>query len=314
MRWSSRHSATAASCLPDSLAQPVEVFRAAGRRACEERAFVLTAVGIVSVIEPEGTDHVVRVDASLRAHALHHLWHYESERRQPRSTGLPIAVQPNAWWGACVYLLVLLLVPVATVRGWFGPDLFAQGVLLPEAVRAGEWWRAVTALTLHWDTSHLLGNLGAGSLLGFCAAQVWGNARAWLLILLSATGANLLESLLAVSRYASAGASTAVFAALGLLAAHAWRTRGTYAHGARQRWVPLLAGIAVLALFGGGEAQQQTDATTNVLSHALGFAVGAGAGAVVAGARGAASLARLPASVAMSATGGLLIVAWMLAV
>ncbi len=313
MRWSSRPSATCRSCLPSSFPNPVAVFRSARRRACDERAFVLTAVGIDSEIELVGDAYVVWVDAVARAHATHHLWQYEQERQVVRPPEPVMTLQPHAWWGAVIYTIVLLLVPLAVAQLWFTPDLYAVGVMNPERIRGGEWWRAWTALTLHWDAPHLLGNLGAGGLLGFSAAQIWGNARAWLLIVTAAAAANLLEAVMAQSHYLSAGASTAVFAALGLIAAYTWRMRRVHAQGSMRRWVPLVAGVAVLALFGAGDAQAEAGNHTNVLSHALGFIVGAMLGVAVATGRGSRLLEETPPWLATALALGPVVVAWALA-
>ena len=147
---------------------------------------------------------------------------------------------------------------------------------------------------MHWDATHLLGNLLAGILLGHSAAQIWGNARAWALIVFSAALANLLEALLGSATYVSAGASTAVFAALGLVAAWSWRTRRRYAHNWMRRLVPLVAGIAVLAMLGAGDGEPAGNDHTNVLSHLLGFTTGALAGVAVATERGGRWLAKIP--------------------
>lgn len=296
--------------------QPVEVFRSRLRRPSEERAFVLTAVGIASEVEWDGSAFVVRVESVARAHAEHHLWQYEQERRRPAPVDPPFTPQPGAWHGSLFYVALLLLVPFAVAQGWFAVDAYKAGVMDPERMQAGEWWRAVTALTLHWDASHLLGNIGSGSLLGFSAAQVWGNARAWLLILLAGVLANLTEGLLATANYVSAGASTAVFAALGLVAAHAWRTRRQSAPSPMRRWAPLIAGVAMLGFFGAGAQEPGMFAeadSTNVLSHALGFAAGVLCGVLAASRRGASLLQRVPVWLAVMAAPALIAIAWTLA-
>ncbi len=83
MRLSSRRSAISRSSLPSNFAEPAEVFRSARRNACEERAFVLVAVGITSEVEFVGCEvgYVVMVEGAVRHQALHHLWMYEQERR-----------------------------------------------------------------------------------------------------------------------------------------------------------------------------------------------------------------------------------------
>jgi rhomboid protease GluP len=314
MRWSSRPSATCRSCLPSRFTQPVEVFRSARQRACHERAFVLDAVGIDNEIELDGDAYAVRVEAGMQAHARHHLWQYEQEQRRVRPAEPVMDSHPQAWVGAMVYVLLLMVVSLAAAEGWPRFDLHSIGVMDPEQILDGQWWRGWTALTLHWDATHLLGNIISGSLLGFSAAQIWGNARAWLLIVFSAAMANLLEAALAGVEYVSAGASTAVFAALGLVAAWSWRMRRRFAHNWLRRLAPLVAGIAVLALVGSGDGEPKSNDHTNLVSHALGFATGAITGIAVATGIGGRWLGKIPVWMAAVLAIGQLVVAWTMAV
>jgi membrane associated rhomboid family serine protease len=303
--------------------QPVEVFRAAQQRACDERAFMLMAVGIESEVDAVADGFVLCVEQPMLAHARHHLWQYEQERQR----SVPVAkfeARPGAWRGSLIYMAVLLLPPIALAQGWIRGDPYMFGVLEPALVMAGEWWRALTALTLHWDASHLLGNLGGGALLGYCAAQVWGSARAWLLILLAAIVANLIEAGIGMRGYVSAGASTAVFAALGLVVASAWRERGRH-FASWARWAPLVAGVALLGFFGAGSGVQVAglphrevlpfadEGSTNVVSHLLGFACGVLAGVLVTTQPGERLLRMLPAWSAVVLTVVPLVLAWVLA-
>jgi membrane associated rhomboid family serine protease len=304
--------------------QPVEVFRASGRSACEERAFVLTAVGIDSEIALADEGYVLQVEQPLHAHARHHLWQYEQERRakQPPPVFVP---QPGSWWGSLVYALLLLVPPLLLGQGWFRVDPYESGSLHPALVRDGEWWRTVTALTLHWDAAHLLGNLGGCILLGHSAAQVWGSARAWLLILLAAVCANFIEAFIGFGGYVSAGASTAVFAALGLVAAFAWHARRQSFGTPLGRWAPLAAGVAMLGFFGAGASVPvagmplpealpfEDNSSTNVLAHLLGFLCGVLAGALAASARGKRLLTALPGRLAIALSLGSILLAWVLA-
>ncbi|HTQ37036.1 MAG TPA: rhomboid family intramembrane serine protease [Steroidobacteraceae bacterium] len=292
------------------------MFRSARRRACDERAFVLLAVGIPGEVEFAGEGYVVLVEGALREQALRQLALYEEDRarRPPVAMDAP-APQAGGWRGAAGYAAVLLLVPFAVGQGWLGADPYGIGALDPQSVRAGQWWRALTALTLHWDATHLFGNLAAGALLGISAAQVWGSARAWLLIAVAGMSANLAEGLLDIGHYVSAGASTAVFAALGLVAAHAWRTRGKRSRALRD-WVPLVAGLALLGMFGAGVQDPDSPAggeTTDVVAHALGFTAGALLGAAAATSRGARWIAAIPAWLAAVMTPAVVLAAWLLA-
>jgi rhomboid protease GluP len=289
------------------LVDPVAVFRSSARRDCEERAFVLTAVDIDSAIEADDNGFVVWVAARLRAHAVHHLHHYESERLRKNPVVPPLPHYPDAWRGSVLYLVVLLVIGGIVARTAPATDFFAAGVLDPAAVRSGQWWRTITALTLHWDIAHLSGNLLAGAVFGYFAAQLLGNARAWLLIVMGAAAANLIESVLGVRDYLSAGASTAVFTALGLIAAYAWRARRSFVTSVARRWAPLVAGVVLLTLLG-TEGEH-----TNVWSHALGFTAGLALGGANAIPVVERAVHRLPAWLMAGFTLGLLAFSWALA-
>ncbi len=278
---------------------------------------MLQAVGIAAEVEFIGGDigYEVLVEAVVREQALQQLWMYEQERttRPPPRQDLPPPIG-GGWRGSLAYAIVLLLVPLALSQGWLLANPYDAGVMDPQRIRAGEWWRALTALTLHWDATHLLGNLSAGALLGISASQFWGSARAWLLILIAGATANLIEGWLDLGHYVSAGASTAVFATLGLIAAHAWRTRNAGTRTLRD-WAPLVAGVALLGMFGAGGQDPEAPLTdpVNVLSHALGFTMGGLLGLAVATPRGARWLQAIPSPLAALMTPLALAIAWALA-
>ena len=178
--------------------------------------------------------------------------------------------------GSALYVAILVLAAMMVVRGWGRLDMFALGTLDAAAVQAGQWWRAFTALTLHVDIVHLMMNLGAGTAIGYLASRQMGVGTAWLLTVLGAGVANLTEALASVPGHQSVGASTAVFAALGLLAAHSWRTYGVQAKTSLRRRAPIIAGAALLGFLGtAGEG-------TNLVAHLFGFAYGAVLGVLVA--------------------------------
>ncbi len=140
----------------------------------------------------------------------------------------------------------------------------------------GEWWRVLTALTLHGDVLHLLSNLGFGALFGYPAARLFGPGVAWLLILVGGALAYGIDALLHPPTHHLLGASTAVFTALGLVAAYGWRRHMQNWSPWMRRSAPLIGGIALLAFTGtGGE-------NTDVLAHFIGFGVGSGIGALCA--------------------------------
>ena len=131
-----------------------------------------------------------------------------------------------------------------------GSRWFEAGAASAAEIVHGQWWRALTALTLHADLLHLAGNVVA-ALIFVSAVGRWlgGGLGAWA-ILTSAAAANLLTAAVHRTAFVSVGASTATFAALGLCAGLqvVRRLRGE----ARRRyaWVPLGAGLALYAMIG----------------------------------------------------------------
>jgi membrane associated rhomboid family serine protease len=138
------------------------------------------------------------------------------------------------------------------------------------AIMAGQWWRAVTALTLHADGLHLLGNLTIGGFFIVFLCRTLGSGLSWSLLLASGFFGNLLNAWVQSPRHHSVGASTTVFGAVGLLAAINLLDQR---QNLRHRWyLPLAAALALLALLGSeGE-------NTDLGAHLFGFAVGIGLG------------------------------------
>jgi membrane associated rhomboid family serine protease len=256
--------------------ETAEIFRSYRRAACEERAFVLHAVGIASQVAWNGRSWSLFVAGEQEAEAIGHLLRYQRENPPRHSSAEPEPVHRLAWLGSAAYVLVLLIVGYLAGRDAFGHDWFGDGGLRAGAVRSGEAWRAVTALTLHLDVGHLLANLGFGTVFGLLAGQLIGPGLAWAAVLGAAALANFLNSMIRSPEYGSVGASTAVFATLGLLAAYSWRRRASRADRWAYRWAPLVAGVALLAFTGAGGER------TDVLAHLTGFVMGAVAGVLLA--------------------------------
>jgi rhomboid protease GluP len=267
-----------------------EVFRSARVPACNERAFMLHAVGIASAIARDGAEFVLLVDPDDAASAGEHLRLYELERlSKPPPPPPPPRLHPNAWAGSIGYALVVVGVAFAISNGLWRLDAFDVGELNSDLVRQGQWWRVWTALTLHLDGVHLAANTVEGIWFGYLASRLLGVGNTWLLVVLGAGLANWLEASFGPPQHLSVGASTAVFTALGLLSAYSWRTRLAYPQRWALRWGPLIAGVILLSWTGtGGESLDQPGSggeaghSVDVLAHALGFAVGLSAGSVAA--------------------------------
>lgn len=160
------------------------------------------------------------------------------------------------------------------------PELTSLGALDAEAVFGrGEWWRPFTALFLHADPDHILANLLTGIFIFTAVVSTLGRLRGVVLILAASLATNAALAVLSGAvPYRSIGASTAVFAALGLLAGRAIRVamRSAHPHRLRTMFVPFAAALTTLALYGAGG--QNVD----LAAHAVGFATGLLSGLVLA--------------------------------
>jgi rhomboid protease GluP len=287
--------------------ETVEVHRSRRRASAEEHAFVLTAVGIPSELTREDDHYVLRVDARDEVQARAHLLRYQEERqaaRIPPSSLAPPVLHSGAWVGCLLYGAMLIGIAYAVGSGTFPLDAFDRGDLDASRVRQGEWWRAWTALTLHLDAAHLAANLVAGAWFGYLAGRLLGPGVAWALIVNGAAAANFLEGWLAPAGYRAAGASTAVFTALGLMAAYSWRERGRFPHHWALRWSPLVAGVVLLGWL--GTSGEHTD----VFGHLAGFAVGVLLGTLASVPRVRTVLERTPPWLAGALALGAIALAW----
>jgi len=163
--------------------------------------------------------------------------------------------------------------------------VFAGQFLLPLAemgrvdatlmIEHAEWWRALTALTLHGDVVHLVSNLVAGIGFAVLLARFFGAGAAWLLILLSGAGGNALNAWIHYpAAHLSIGASTAVFGALGLMTGVGlWVAMMQPA----ERWtlprwlLPAFGGLTLLGMLGIGDG---LDGRIDVAAHFSGFLCG----------------------------------------
>ena len=267
----------------------IEIYRSPRKALCDERALVLLALGIPSTVRIDHGQFILEVDAAQFEQALGELRHYELESRPVAVTpSVRSTPYPHAWVGCVVYVAVLLAVSYSISAGLFRLDAFDLGDLDAARVQSGEWWRAWTSLTLHLDAAHLAANLGAGVWFGYLAASELGSGSAWFLIVSGAAFANWLEGELGPATHRAVGASTAVFAALGMLAAHSWRMRLHLPQRWALRWAPLVAGIVLLAWL--GTAGDGTD----VVAHVIGFMVGTLLGAAAAVPSVSGALRRIP--------------------
>lgn len=251
------------------------VFSAPELAHVREVALVLESRALPNRVERHGTLWTVLVPSSLMGESRLEVAAWISENARPAGGERSLRVLGSGWPGVLAWLVTLVTISVFSTRQLFGADWYAAGSADAGRIVAGEIWRALTALTLHADTVHLLGNLAFGSFFGFYSGKYLGAGFGWLLIVSGGVMGNLINAWVQVPEHRSVGASTAVFAALGILAAYRWR-RGFEPHTSwRVRLAPLYAGIALLAFT--GTAGESTDLGAHLFGFLTGLLLGVAA-------------------------------------
>jgi membrane associated rhomboid family serine protease len=278
----------------------------ADRDRAEELGLVLAAADIPHWFRRRLDGWALIVSPSDAPRALAGLDAYERENPPSltRAADAPAPARPLTLAGAYVALLLIACFGVSGPRAGQS-EWFQRGSADAARMLDGEWWRAVTALTLHADAPHLLGNVVAGALLVTAVCQPLGSGVGLALLLLAGATGNALTAAVHRGGHVSVGASTLIFAAVGILAT----LRVTTPPRTRSRWgtlwVALTASLALLALLGTGP-------NADVLAHAFGLLAG-----LLAGLVGAVAVRRpAPAFVQgllVASAGGAVTAAWLLA-
>jgi membrane associated rhomboid family serine protease len=131
----------------------------------------------------------------------------------------------------------------------------------------GELYRVVTALMLHADSVHLLGNMAGLAIFATAVCHFAGWGAGMLMVLLSGALGNLVNAVLHESGHMSIGASTSVFGAIGILSGYQFLRRKNSRRQKAAAWLPLACGLALLGFLGSG-------AHVDLAAHLFGFLVG----------------------------------------
>lgn len=250
---------------------PLSIAAAQGKAGVRAMALVLDSRSIPCCIDHGTAGWQLLVPPAHLESALREVRLYEEANRNWPPT-LPVA---RAFVGSLLPTISVLLL-LATfhnltliglaVPGYGQVDLREVGAAHAEQIMQGEWWQAVTALTLHSDWLHLLSNLTIGGVFIVLLCRELGSGLAWSLLLGSGIIGNLLNAAVRSNAHHSLGASTAVFGTVGILAA---LSTVRYRRFFGQRWfLPLAAGVALLAVLG-TEGEH-----TDVAAHLFGFSAG----------------------------------------
>ncbi|MES2695159.1 MAG: rhomboid family intramembrane serine protease [Verrucomicrobiota bacterium] len=267
-------SAVTVDSLPEGL---VEAGTYSSIAEGEEHGLVALALGYDYWLVPatEAAGYRLLVEPAAASRLRPHLIAYARERlRWPPP---PIV---DAAAGRSLYLLEPLVwsaLILALFR--FGGSWTEYGVLDARAVfQRGEVWRAFTALFLHGSAAHVVSNALSGAFVFAAVLSTFGRLRGWSLLALAAVAGNLI---VAASNYPapyrSVGASTAIFAGVGLLTGRALRVvlASRHPHRWRSLLIPFGAGLTVLAMHGAADSPQ-----VDLGAHLCGWLAGLICGAI----------------------------------
>ena len=242
-----------------------------------EHALVLLAAGVECSVHggPGGYGLFTTVDEAALATDELRLYALEKHDHLSGPAPGPADYPAGFHWLAC-WILILSTVFLKQMADPSMAGRFSNSTV--GLLAQGEWWRPFTALFLHGDLPHLLGNILIGGLFCLMVAKSLGAWRAWVLILAGGTLGNLVNALFHHDQpFSSIGASTATFAALGLLVGLALSAAAVER---RQRLkgllVPFIAGLLLFGMF--GVSGELTDVGGHVWGSLCGVFLGAAAG------------------------------------
>ena len=255
---------------------------APGTRQMELMRLILDSKGIPYVIVGHGSQCRAFVPPLFEDIARAELADVAAEKAPPPPKLVPL--RRNAHWAMLVPLFLIFWHGLR--MGWWplpfehipDPEWWVQaGKLNVSLVRAGEWWRTATALTLHADSLHLFSNVIFGAPFIMLLAQRLGLGTMMFATVLAGMLGNFANALYRDPGYASLGFSTAMFSVVGLLCADI--VIRTHLRGLRRLLLPVAAGVGFLALF--GAEGENIDYAAHIFGLGAGFLVGLAVSALV---------------------------------
>jgi rhomboid protease GluP len=250
----------------------------ANRQQAEQWSLVLRAANIPSVIEFEKRSWVIKVSPLHEHRALREIAAFMEENsdwppyRPSKKQALPILTKyqpPTILMMGALVIFYVITGPWSGNNAWFSGGAVSGSQIFEH----GQWYRLVTALTLHADVVHLVGNILIGGVLVHFLCRLLGYGLGWFLIIASGTLGNFINILLHGSSHNSVGFSTAIFGTIGILSGY--QAISKRAAALKEILLPLAAGAGLLAFLGAGGPR------TDLGAHFFGLLAGAILGALL---------------------------------
>jgi len=230
---------------------------------------VLASQHIEAGVEKEGRLFHILVDPGDREKALAMVRAYyrENKLRKARQALQDFSISPFTSLPAFMIMGLLATVHLLCLHYRIHEDIVLHYGSSSLFIGQGENYRAITALFLHADAGHLLGNLAGILIFGAPFIRLAGFGTGPFMLLLTGTLGNLMTAGLYRTAHLSIGASTSVMGAAGLLTAF----QMTRKQKSLNTVIPLIAGATLVGLLSQGE---RTDVSAHVFGFLNGFLLG----------------------------------------
>lgn len=245
---------------------------APNRKAAREYSLLLDSLSIPNNAIFRWNSWQIEVDLADYEKAKDEIRNYEASGRIEKihNKFAHIRFQKVDWTIFCTTLLLLAAFHVF-IYEYDHLELIKAGRSSAAAITEGEFFRAVTALTLHGDYKHLFSNIFFGGIVLWALSTMTGTGSALLFALFTGFAGNVMNAFFYGSAHNSIGASTSVFGVIGVLAG--LQFFDSFREKKLGRWLPFGAALGLLAMLGSSEK-------SDVLAHLFGFAAGVPAGMI----------------------------------
>lgn len=235
---------------------------------------ILSAASIPHTVKSEGAHFSLLVSHSDQLQAEYELYSYQEENRN----WPPKRPQPDTFTPQFAPFSILLIGLLALFYLFTGPwhlqsAWFINGAGDSELIlNKHQYYRIITALTLHADIVHLAGNCLIGLMLFHFLCRTCGNGFALFLTLIGAAAGNYINVLLHGNGHHFVGFSTAVFTIIGILTSLQMVNFKHRQSNYLQILTPLMAGLGLLAIL--GSSGERTDLGAHFFGLLSGIATG----------------------------------------
>ena len=235
-------------------------------------SLVLCAADITHRIQYLSAQHIeIYVATRQQERALYEIASYDRENRD--WPPIPVTNTFSPTFQAMSAVVIGCLVFIYGLSGdWHLKSLwFAKGAGDSSAIIDNfEMYRLVTALTLHADIVHLMGNCFLGGFLLHFFFHLTGNGIGLFAMLLSSFLANLINVLIHGPGHMFVGFSTAVFSVIGMLCTISFALQSRRL--SRHFFMPIMSGLALLAFL--GASGERTDLGAHLFGLLCGLVFG----------------------------------------